>query len=78
MQIKRINNILNDYNCEVAFTRYDKIAFRYYGIRYIIEYKEESKTYSFGKYIGRYEGNEYVCEGVPYKELKRILINYFN
>ena len=72
MQSKRIGKILDDYNCEVAFNWTNKIAFRYYGIRYMIQYKEDTKTYSFRKY----GSTKYICENKKYSEFKDILVAY--
>ena len=74
MQVKRISDILDSYDCEVAFTWTNRIAFRFYGMRYEIRYNELNKTYSFRKY----GSTRYICEDKPYKELKKALISYLD
>ena len=74
MQVKRIVNILNSYNCEVAYTWHNRISFRLYGDRYEIRYNEDNKTYSFRKY----GIINYISENRLYKDFKKDLIAYLD
>lgn len=76
MQNKRIKDILEKNNCEIAFIQYNKIAFRYKNIRYYIYY--ENKLYCLGAFSSRYEDRIYISKFKEFKEFKKDLLSFLS